>query len=317
MKNAVLTLAVCFFFSAVQSVFAQGLTKPALRDIDGLAVKLVDYAKELHDEYHEHLAGVRHAEKLDEDVTSLERIAEALHDFVHDADQSENSMRRIRADANEFLQLAIRITRTIDLTDPWLRHHDARRGIRHMRDAVKDVLRVAHQIDAYLPVDPQVIDDQAARLEAAVKELHDEYHEHLEGYEVSRHLDEDLESLETLVEHLHDLAHGGSWAQLDLRHVADDIREVRRRTDHIEELFVRQSRIGVRTSDWIGIEHSRDAITDVLASAYLLDHMIDKTIRPAGRDNIRDDFDRNGHRRPRRDRIRDDRDRDIRHRDHN
>jgi hypothetical protein len=146
-----------------------------------------------------------------------------------------------------------------------------------MRIVAKDVLVTALRIDSYLPVDTQVIDDQAERLEAAIKELHDEFHEHLEGYEVSRHLDEDLESVETLVEHMHELAHNKTWEQIDFSHLSEDVYEVRQKTAHIESLFVRQAEIGVRTRDWIGIEHARDAITDVLSSAYLLDHMIQKT----------------------------------------
>ena len=146
-----------------------------------------------------------------------------------------------------------------------------------MRSVARSVLETALRIDSYLPVDTQVIDGQAERLEAAIKELHDEFHEHLEGYEISRHLDEDLESVETLVEHMHELAHDKTWAQIDFRHLSEDVYLVRQKTAHIESLFVEQAKIGVRTRDWIGIEHARDVITDVLSSAYLLEHMIQKT----------------------------------------
>ena len=253
------------------------LTKAHLRDIDTLVRKLADFSKELHDEFHEHLEGVRHAQKLDEEVTALERLSESLHEFAINTDGSAQSVTKFRSGTNEFIQLAVRISRTIDLTEPWLRGNDARVGTRHMRIVARSVLGTALRIDSYLPVDTQVIDNQAERLETAIKELHDEFHEHLEGYEVSRHLDEDLESVETLVEHMHELSHDKAWGQIDFNHLSQDIVEVREKTAHIESLFIRQAEIGVRTRDWIGIEHARDAITDVLSSAYLLDHMIQKT----------------------------------------
>ena len=160
------------------------------------------------------------------------------------------------------------------------------------------------------PVDTKVIDSQTAVLEASIKELHDEFHEHLEGYEVSQRLDEDLENLESLVEHMHELAHDKQWGQVNFNHLFKDVNEVRKETSHIESMFVRQAQIGVRTRDWIGIEHSRDAITDVLASAYLLEHMIRKTAPPVQQFRpervLRPpvEVDRHGHiRRPIRDRV--------------
>ena len=145
-----------------------------------------------------------------------------------------------------------------------------------MRDATREVTSIALTIDRFLPVDTRIIDGQLVVLEEAVKELHNEFHEHLEGYEVSRHLDEDLEDLEKHVEHIHELAHGKSWKTINLSHILDALRHAEDATIHIEELFSRQARIGVRSRDYIGIEHSRDAITDVLASAELVRHMIYK-----------------------------------------
>lgn len=272
---ALLGIAVCVAESPESH--AQSLSNRDLRDIDELANGLIGYAEELHDEYHHHFERVRHAEKLDVDVTRLEKIAKELHEFAHDAPSTEASMKRLRADANELLQLSWQIERTVALAESWVRNSDERRGIAHMRDVSRDVVRTIFRIDDYLPVDTDVIDGQLARLENAVKVLHDEFHEHLEGYEVSRHLDEDLESLEKSVEHMHDLAHNKHWENVDLPHVAHDIHDVKAATQHIEELFVRQARIGVRTRDFVGIEHSRDAISDVLASIRLLEHMIDKT----------------------------------------
>ena len=275
------------------------LSNASLREIDKLVAQLDSYTKELHDEYHQHLEGERHAKKLDEDVTALERIAEGLHRFAVSADGSAKSMARLRADANELIQMSVRVRRTIDLTEPWLRSSGAHVGINHMRKSAQNCLSVAHRIDTYLPVDTQVIDGQTERLEAAIKELHDEFHEHLEGYEVSKALDHDLESIESHVEHMHELAHNKAWGQIDFSHLMRDISEVKQRTAHIESMFVRQAQIGVRTRDWVGIEHSRDAITDVLASAYLLEHMIRKTmpqqqiIQP--QQELRPRRDRHGH----------------------
>lgn len=271
---AVLTIAVCA--TASTESYAQSLSNRDLRNIDELANRLIGNTEELHDEFHHHFERVRHAEKLDSDVTRLEEIAKELHAFSHDAPSAEATMKRLRADANELLQLSWQIERTVALAESWVRTSDERRGIAHMRDVSRDVVRTVFRIDDYLPVDTDVIDGQLARLENAVKVLHDEFHEHLEGYEVSRHLDEDLESLEKSVEHMHDLAHNKHWEKVDLPHIVHDIHDVKDATQHIEELFVRQARIGVRTRDFVGIEHSRDAISDVLASIRLLEHMIEK-----------------------------------------
>jgi hypothetical protein len=284
------TVGTLAWFAAAAS--AQPLSKVALRDIDQSALKLADCAKELHAEFHEHLENVRHAEKLEEDVSALEQIAERMHAIAHDADGSEKSMLLIRRDTNELLQLSSQIGRTIDLAERWVRTPNARTGIVHMRATARDVVRVTLQIDSVLPVDMTVIDGQADRLEQAVKELHLEFHE-------------DLEELEGHVEHMHGLAHNKTWTEVNLQHLMRDLFEVRRLTSHIEELFVRQSRIGVLTRDFIGIEHSRDAISDVLASSYLLEHMIRKADpnfapRPSRGRPIY------SHVRPRRDRMHDD-----------
>ena len=253
------------------------LSKAQLRDIETITSQLTQYTKMLHDQHHAFLEGQRHAEKLDEDVTALEKQAEALQAIVARSDGSQQSMLQMRGRASDFLQLSFRISRTIDLTQPWLRGSQAQNGITQMRQAAQGVTSIALRVDQYLPVDTQLIDRQTEILEAAVKEMHDEFHEHLDGYEVSRHLDEDIEGVETLVEHMHELAHNKGWGQINFNHLWQDLGEVKQKTAHIESLFVRQAQIGVRTQDWIGIEHSRDAITDVLSSAYLLEHMIRKT----------------------------------------
>jgi hypothetical protein len=297
----ILTLGSTTLFNAPTN--AQNLSKTALRDIDQVALKLADYSKELHAEFHEHLERVRHGEKLEADVSALEKIAERLHEVAHDADGSEQSILQIRHDTNELLQLSSQIGRTISLAERWVRTSNGRVGIGHMRSAAADVTRGVLTIDSFLPVDTQVIDSQADRLEKAVKELHSEFHEHLEGYEVSQHLDQDLENLEKLVEHMHDLTHGKAWAEINFNHLLRDIGEVKELTTHTEGLFVRQSRIGVVSRDYIGIEHSRDAITDVLSSAFLLEHMIRKSSpnlvrRPNLGQAVRQDRQR-----PRRDRL--------------
>ncbi len=253
------------------------LSKAQLRDIETMTSQLTQYTKMLHDQHHAFLEGQRHAEKLDEDVTELERQAEALRAIVTQSDGSQQSMLQMRASASDFLQLSFRISRTIDLTQPWLRGGQSQIGITQMRQVAQGITNVATGVDQYLPVDTQLIDRQTEILEAAVKELHDEFHEHLDNYEVSPHLDEDIEGLETLVEHMHELAHNKVWGQINFNHLWQDIGQVKQETAHIESLFVRQSQIGVRTQDWVGIEHSRDAITDVLSSVYLLEHMIRKT----------------------------------------
>lgn len=268
-----------------QPIQSPGLSKANLRDVDRLVVQLSNYSKALHDQQHTFLEGQRHAVKLDQDVTALERMADGVHSFATQADGSQQSVLRMRQDTNSLLQLSFRIARTIELTQPWLRGNQAQAGIKQMRSTAGIVTQIALKIDSYLPVDPQVIDGQTEILEAAIKELHDEFHEHLDGYEVSRQLDEDIEEIETLVEHMHEMAHNQSWASLNLQHLFKDLNQIKQKTAHIESLFVRQAGIGVRTQDWIGIEHSRDAISDVLSSAYLLEHMIRKTA-PAPRHQV-------------------------------
>ena len=253
------------------------LSQAKLRDIATMMSQLTQFTKMLHDQHHAFLEGQRHAEKLDKDVTALEKQAEELQAIVTRSDGSQQSMLKMRGSASDFLQLSFRISRTIDLTQPWLRGGQAQNGITQMRQAAQGITNIALRVDQYLPVDTQLIDRQTEILKAAVKELHDEFHEHLDAYEVSRHLDEDIEGVETLVEHMHGLAHNKGWGQINFNYLLQDIGQVKQKTAHIESLFVRQAQIGVRTQDWIGIEHSRDAITDVLSSAYLLEHMIRKT----------------------------------------
>jgi len=280
MSRLIHGLALWVFFNTMAQIgYCQKrtiLSKQNLVTIDRLAADLTVAAEELHDEFHLHLERVKHAEKLEQDVSAVERIAASLHDFAHVADGSEKSMLKMRRETNELLQLSSQIRDTVERARTWVRTRNGRLGIGHMRSAASDVVQIALAIDDYLPVDTRVIDAQADRLERSVKELHAEFHEHLEGYQMSRHLDQDLEDLEKSVEHIHDLAHNKRWAEINFRHVLEDLSDVEGSVGHIEGLLDQQSRQGVRTRDFIGIEHSRDAVTDVLSSIYLLRHMIFK-----------------------------------------
>ncbi len=298
MKNLVFSLSISAYFCVACSANAQTtLRNMDLRHIDNLAVSLEEYTEELHREYHEHLEGIRYAKTLDDDVTKLEELAHRLHEFVHSAPaENAETTNRIRKNTNDFLQLSYRIPRTIDLTEIWLSSHDARIGISHMRSAARDVRSIVNKIDNYLPVDETVVDDQAVILERAVKELDSEFREHLRGYEHSQHIGDDLRDLTLLVEHIHELAHDRSFSNMNFRHLRSDLEDVKRSTLHIDELLVAQARRGVRQHDWVGIEHSRDAVTDVLASNKLLIHMIDKATFREGHSRLhpedRDDHDR-------------------------
>ncbi len=276
MKKTLFSLAAFSLLFSQSVSAAEELTLSDVRRIDRLIVRLVDYAEDLHDHYHEHLDGVRHTEKLDRDVTELEKIAQSLRDLSYASPVDGKYAIRLRHDTNEFLQLASRIQMTIDLVSPWVRTQRGRDGLRYMEEDAGDVMILARRIDSYLPVDTKVIDDQAAVLENCVKELYAEYREHLQGYAISRHLDADLRDLNRLVETLHSLAHNKSWNQLDLRLIAGYVDQVIAESDHIEDLLFQQTRLGFRRGDWEGVEHMHDAISDVRASAYLLQHMIDK-----------------------------------------
>jgi len=261
------------------------LSQPQLQEISRLLVQLEDESRELHAEFHEHLLGVYHGEKLEMDAEEIEKTAATLKQFVATSNGDAESVSRIRSATNYFMQNAFEISRTIDLAEPWTRNNHQRGGIHHMRDAAQIVTRIALQIEAYLPPNAFEVDGQIEQLEEAIKELHAEFHEHLQGYQVSRHLEQDLHELEEAIEHMHELCHEKTWQQIDMNHLRTEIQALRQLTGHVEEQFVRQSRIGVRTSDWVGIEHSKDAITDVLSGAYLLEFMINKTSRPPSRNS--------------------------------
>jgi len=269
--------------SAKSSRVETAFSKAQLRDIERLLIVLDDQSRELHAEFHEHLEGVPHGEKLEADAVEIEKTAGQLRAFVSTANGDSLSVARIRGGTNYFIQNSFEISRTIDLAASWVRTGEQRKGISHMREAAQDVIRTAMQIEAYLPPNAFEVDGQVEQLEDNIKELYAEFQEHLRGYEVSNHLDTDLVELGRLVEHMHELCHGRTWQQIDMAHLSRDIQEVRQKTTHIESLFVQQSRIGVLTRDFIGIEHSRDAITDVLSASYLLDFMIAKTSPGASR----------------------------------
>lgn len=263
----------------VIEVQPRGLSKANLRDIEKLANRLTSDAEELHDEYHEHLESVKHGGKLDSDVSEMERITKSLSGFSKQADGSEESILRLRADTNDLLRLSWQIARTVNLAERSTREADARRGIKHVREVAADVVKTTLAIDDFLAVDTNVFDIQVARLEGLVKELHNGFHEHLEEYEVSDDLDEVLRGLEQQVEHIHDLAHNKKWKNIDLKHILDETNAARLTTEQIESLLLKQVALGVREKDRACIEHSRDSIGDVLASAQLIEHMINKQDR--------------------------------------
>jgi hypothetical protein len=110
-----------------------------------------------------------------------------------------------------------------------------------------------------------------------------EFHEHFEGYELSARLDRELVRLEKTAEHIHEIAHEQAWSSWQLTHIERDVQDLREATRQVEWLLNQQSRRGIRSADWDGVEHSLDAITDIQASAYLLEHMVDKyqaSVRP-------------------------------------
>lgn len=101
-------------------------------------------------------------------------MAEALHAAAINSNGDAISADRLRKDTNSFIQQSVRIQRSIDLVEPWVR--GSRAGFTHMRQLANASLEVAHRIDRYMPVDTKVIDGQTAVLEASIKELHDEFH---------------------------------------------------------------------------------------------------------------------------------------------
>ena len=258
-----------------------------VKELNSQLVRLIQYSRQMKDQYQRSLEGEKHADKLQKDITTLEQQATDLLEVARNAVLDQNSIGKFRGSANQFLQLSYRIGRTIELTQPWLRTDKGHIGIQQMRVISRRIVQTALYIDAYLPVDKQVIDGQAQKLQFAIKELNNEFQLHLQNYEVSPKLSQDIVAIDKLVRHMQQLSHNTAWNQLDFVSLAYDIVDVKEMTNDIERLFDRQAEIGVRTEDWVGIVHSRDAITDVLAAAYLFERMIRKTLprRRAGNVN--------------------------------
>ncbi len=275
------------------------LSSTTLRRIDDLAVRLVDSARELSLEVSEHFRGERHSAKLASDTNQLVDLAEQLHLELHRGNYGRVDMVRLRESSNEFIEVVARLPRTIGLLDRQPKNPHARQGVAHMMAAYREAHTIAMEIDRYLRVDTDIVDRQADRLAKAVEELHLEFHEHFEGYELSARLDQELVRLAKTAEHIHDIAHQQAWSSWQMAHIERDVRELREATRQVEWLINQQSRRGIRSADWDGVEHSLDAITDIHASAYLLEHMVAKyraSMRPYESDDR--SFD---NRRPRRD----------------
>lgn len=252
------------------------LSSSQLRRIDDLAVRLVDSARELSLEVSEHFQGERHSAKLASDTDQLVELAERLHLDLHRGNYGQVDMAQLRESSNEFIEVVARLPRTIQLLDRQPNHPYAREGVAHMMSAYREAHTIAMEIDRYLMVDTDIVDRQADRLTKSVEELHLEFHEHLEGYELSSRIDRELVRLANTAEHIHDIAHQQSWSSWQMAHIERDVRELREATRQVEWLVNQQARRGIRTADWDGVEHSLDAITDIQASAYLLEHMVAK-----------------------------------------
>ena len=244
--------------------------------IDAIAARLAASATELHEEHHRHLQSARHGAKLDADLTRLEELAGHIHELVHGRRPDAAGAGHLREDANDLLHLVFRVERTLDRVASWALPQDARAGIDHMRQEVARVQQAAFQLDAFLPTDMQVVDRQSVRMAQYVRELHDEFHEHLESYQMAAYLDRDLEELEELADHMAELTRTGHGGDREFRHLGDDLRRLARLTAHVDRLVMQQASIGVLTHDWVGIEHLRDVLTDVEASSRLMGHLIAK-----------------------------------------
>ena len=250
-----------------------------LAAIDQLAVKLESSSHEIVKEIQEHLSGQRHTEKLATDADQLHKLAERLHEELHRSRGRYSDFRRLRSDATHFIEIVARLPRTIDLIGQQPLDRSASRGLRHLMEAYREAHVAAMAIDGYLPVDTKVVDRQAQILLEAVKEAHTEFHEHLERYELSHQIDLKLQSLERLAKHVRKIAHNledRDWVQEELEHLTRDAADLREAAREAERLIVRQARQGIATEDFIGVEHLQDAMTDIHAAAYLLEHMIRK-----------------------------------------
>jgi hypothetical protein len=262
----------------VQPVLASQtpLTTSQLRRIDGQAVRLVDSARELSLEVSEHFRGERHSAKLASDTSQLVELAEQLHLELHRSNYGRVDMVRLRESSNEFIEVVARLPRTIGLLDRHPQHPYAHQGVAHMMSAYRDAHTIAMEIDRYLMVDTHIVDRQADRVAKAVEELHLEFHEHFEGYELSSRIEREIVRLSQTAEHIHEIAHQQAWSSWQMAHIERDVQELREATRQVEWLINQQARRGIRSADWDGVEHSLDAITDIHASAYLLEHMVAK-----------------------------------------
>lgn len=254
-----------------------GLSSRDFRRIDALTVQLMDSAHELEVEVNQHFGGERHAAKLASDCSELNRVAQDLHDELHLTANGHSDEQMVREKANEFIEIVARLPRTIGLIENQPLSRNGRRGTAHMMQAYREAHRIAMRIDGYLPADDDILVRQADRVAIAVQQLHDEFHGHLDGYDYSHRIDRDLQQLEGQAQHIFDMAYNQTGRRWQLRHVARDARELRDATRRVESLLKLQASRGVRSSDWIGLEHSMDAITDIHASTYLLEHMIKKS----------------------------------------
>jgi hypothetical protein len=228
----------------------------------------------LHEEFHEHLEGQRHSEKLDTDITAMEELAERFHGLAHGA--GDVDVADIRGDAHELLRLSYRISRSIDRVERHAQGADARVGIRHMRDEHREIKRNCEQLDFLVGSGWDIVDSEADRMANYAKTLHDEFHEHLDRYEMAGQMERALEELEGHTEHMHELAHDSSGSHRDADHLLRDLRDVFSVSRRVDEILTRQTERGVLTSDWDGIVHMRDALTDVESSANLLRYLLDK-----------------------------------------
>jgi hypothetical protein len=255
---------------------APSLSGATLRRIDHMAVQLVDSARELSLEVSEHFRNERHSQKLAEDTRRLIEVAEALHRDLHESQYGYVDAAKLRESANEFIEVVARLPRTIGLLERQPKSFNARQGIPHMYSAYRQAHIIAMEIDRYLPVDTEIVDRQADRLTKAVEELHLEFHEHFESYQLSARIEAELTALTSTAEHIHEIAHRQAWSQWQLAHIARDVQNLREQTRRVESLINLQAQRGIRSADWDGVEHSLDAVTDIHAAAYLLEHMVAK-----------------------------------------
>jgi hypothetical protein len=275
-------LRVCASFVLVAVLHpsaAAQLSRHHLRDIDNYADELEQAAKELHDEFHLHLQGQRYAAKLDEDVTELETLAEHFHELVHNAGGRPVEVQHLREDSYQLLQLSHRIPRSLDRIRPTLVGSNAQRGAAHMQDAARQVRRIATRIDAMFPVQWSVVDEEADRLASYCRELHQEFHDHLDHYQLAAQIEAAVDLIERRAEHMHELAHESSGGRFDSRHLRSDLDQIFSSTRRIDDLLDRQARIGLTATDWDGVIHMRGVLTDVEGSAYMLQHLLDRSIR--------------------------------------